>query len=332
MDTIKESFDHLPVAVCFFDKNGIVRLINHRMLALTCCLQKNGIQTLDEMQHALRYPPNEVQCLDHNLNIYRFQDGRAFRFSYDCITTKAASVYTQVIATDVTAIMWHRAELEAENKKLTHANERLRKLFENMPEIIREEETLAMKQLVHDDIGYSVLAARRVFSQQGELEEIQETADILAQAIAVLYRSEQMRNESDALAVTCSRARAMGVSVHMHGAAPKRQKNGTIAATAIRECAANCARHAHGTQVWVNFEQSPTNDTFAITNNGTPPREKIREGGGLSLLRRRIEEAGGTMRVQSVPVFELRVTLPKTNVQAAQGQQTSCDGIRSANA
>ena len=32
MDRIKESFDSLPIAACFFDKNGVVRLINRRML------------------------------------------------------------------------------------------------------------------------------------------------------------------------------------------------------------------------------------------------------------------------------------------------------------
>ena len=46
MDRIKESFDSLPIAVCFFDKNGVVRLINHRMLAIASQLRKGGIQTL----------------------------------------------------------------------------------------------------------------------------------------------------------------------------------------------------------------------------------------------------------------------------------------------
>lgn len=40
MDRIKESFDSLPIAACFFDKNGVVRLINRRMLAIANWLQK----------------------------------------------------------------------------------------------------------------------------------------------------------------------------------------------------------------------------------------------------------------------------------------------------
>ena len=34
MNSIKESFDNLPVAVCFFDKRGVVRLMNRRMLSV----------------------------------------------------------------------------------------------------------------------------------------------------------------------------------------------------------------------------------------------------------------------------------------------------------
>ena len=75
MDRIKESFDSLPIAVCFFDKNGVVRLINHRMLAVASQLRKGGIQTLAELHDALRSPPPTVRCLDSQLYIFRFSDG-----------------------------------------------------------------------------------------------------------------------------------------------------------------------------------------------------------------------------------------------------------------
>lgn len=71
MDRIKESFDSLPIAVCFFDKNGVVRLINHRMLAIASQLRKGGIQTLAELHDALRSPPPTVRCLDPQLYIFR---------------------------------------------------------------------------------------------------------------------------------------------------------------------------------------------------------------------------------------------------------------------
>ena len=81
MDRIKESFDGLPIAVCFFDKNGVVRLVNRRMFVIAGWLRKDGIQSLAEMQSALQSPPANVRCLDSRLRIYRFPDGKALRFA-----------------------------------------------------------------------------------------------------------------------------------------------------------------------------------------------------------------------------------------------------------
>ena len=133
MDRIKESFDNLPIAACFFDKNGVVRLINRRMLAIANWLRKGGIQSLAEMQNALHSPPANVGCLDLRLRIYRFPDGKALRFAQEQITTKAGVRYTQITAADVTELIRKQNQLKAENAKLAEANERLRLLLAQMP-------------------------------------------------------------------------------------------------------------------------------------------------------------------------------------------------------
>ena len=91
MDRIKESFDNLPIAACFFDKNGVVRLINRRMLAIANWLRKGGIQSLAEMQSALQAPPANVCCLDLRLRIYRFPDGKVLRLRRSRSQQKRAS-------------------------------------------------------------------------------------------------------------------------------------------------------------------------------------------------------------------------------------------------
>ncbi len=149
MDRIKESFDSLPIAACFFDKNGVVRLVNRRMLVIVNWLRKGDIQSLAEMQSALQSPPSNVICLDPRLRIYRFPDGKALRFAQEQITTKAGVRYTQVTAADVTEMIRKQDQMNAENAKLAEANARMRRLLAQMPEIIRQEETLAMKLRVH---------------------------------------------------------------------------------------------------------------------------------------------------------------------------------------
>ena len=48
-----------------------------------------------------------------------------------------------------------------------------------------------------------------------------------------------------------------------------------------------------------------------MTNDGTAPLGKIREGGGLSGIRRRTEEAGGVMNTRSAPRFMLTLAMPE---------------------
>ncbi len=315
MDKIKESFDHLPIAVCFFDSNGIVRLINHRGLSIASLLRKNGVQTLTEYESALKNPPDGICPIGkRQLQIFRFPDGSAFRFTKERLTTKDGALYTQVTAFDVTELIDRQSELSKENAKLTKVNERLKRLFEQMPEIIREEETLEMKQRVHDDIGRSILAARRTLHRQKGLSSLKESAMLFERAISVLYRSNQIRTESDSLEAVIEKSSEMGVRVLIEGEPFDIPSMQSVAALAITECAANCVRHADGTELYVQFKQGSKHTELIITNNGLPPKEEIHEGGGLSMLRRRVEEVGGTMELQSLPIFKLILTLPKKEV------------------
>ena len=37
-NAVKEGFDTLPAAICYFDRNGLLRLINHRMQEISVVL------------------------------------------------------------------------------------------------------------------------------------------------------------------------------------------------------------------------------------------------------------------------------------------------------
>ena len=69
----------------------------------------------------------------------------------------------------------------------------------------------------------------------------------------------------------------------------------------------NTVRHAKGTRLFVLLERTGTLWTIRCTNNGAAPSGPIREGGGLSSLRRQVEREGGTMTVESTPRFVLTI-------------------------
>lgn len=310
MNSIKESFDNLPVAVCFFDKRGVVRLMNRRMLSVGAELLGSGVQTLDELRRALDTPPESIERLDAEMGVYKFPNGTVLRFVERQITDKSGGSYTEVTASDVTRLVTLQQELRKENARLEDANLRLKRLYDRMPEIVREEETLAMKLRVHDDIGHTILSARRALRQGESMEAIRESAEAWESTIELLCRANSMEEPEDAIEYAKARAAELGAEVIVEGSAPKDGEMRHIFALAIRECTSNCIRHAGGKRIFARFAPYRGGWAIHITNDGKVPDDEITEGGGLSALRRRIENAGGIMRIKSRPNFALSASLP----------------------
>ena len=106
-------------------------------------------------------------------------------------------------------------------------------------------------------------------------------------------------------------AESSGVTVRIRGTEPA---NGAadLMYAAMQVCLNNAIQYAQATELAVNLWESAGRYTVMIRNNGKPPEKPITEGGGLSNLRRRIERAGGSMTVQSLPVFSLVIDIPKS--------------------
>ena len=58
--------------------------------------------------------------------------------------------------------------LKKENQKLQEMSAAMKALSKNVVTLTREEETLSMKMRVHDNLGYSVLAAQRMLMRESE--------------------------------------------------------------------------------------------------------------------------------------------------------------------
>ena len=284
MDIIKESFDNLPMAVCFFNARGVACLVNRKMLQVSIQLLGSSVQTLTELEQALASPPETVVLLSAQPPTCRFLDGSILQFTQEVIRDSDGICYTQVTASDVTELVRQQYALE--------------------------EEILTMKMRVHDDIGHSILSARRALLQESDLNTIRENAAVWEQSISLLHRANAMPQPDDQLEYAISRGRALGVQVRLGGELPKTVATRRLLALALGECVTNCVRHAGGTELYADMRPKGALLQVIMTNNGAIPQRPIREGGGLSALRRKIEAAGGTMTVSHQPRFALEVMLP----------------------
>lgn len=313
-ESVKEGSDNLPDGICYFDEKGAVRLVNRKMISLGMMLFGKEIQTLDELRRALSDPRPGAQCLDPEIALYRFQDGTVHQFTESAITDKDGKRITEVIAVNVTELYAKQEELNRENVRLADANRRMKWILDNMNDIVREEETLSMKIRVHDDIGHSILAAKKALIQHQDIAVIRENAALWETAVDLLYRANNMPAPQDEWQTVKSRAKDLGVEIVFDGTLPEDGFARHLLLFAIRECVTNCVRHAGGNRVFVKVEDDGKQTACAITNNGMEPRQEVVEGSGLSGLRRRIEREGGVMKLAGMPRFELTVILPAREI------------------
>ena len=316
---IKESVDNLPAGICFADCNGVIVLCNRQMHRLCHALMGHDLQGLDELRAALRAPVGGVAPVDEGTNSLHFPDGTVWSFCESAITDAAGKRCTQVQALDVTALYETRVELEQENAALQETNLRAKRLYAELDRTVREEETFAMKMRVHDDVGMCLLTARRALEEHAPLAELREAGRIwqrvLEQTVSksgpVSRPLPEQPTAGAALRELLSSAEGIGVHIRIEGRLPQDDGSAYLLITAMRECATNIVRHAGGSEMYVFIQTDGRGAAACITNNGTPPQGEIAEGGGLSGLRRRVESAGGTMRVKSRPAFALTITLPR---------------------
>ena len=299
-NSVKEAFDNLPSGICFFNKNGILTLCNHQMYRVFFALTGKDLQSLSEFQELLNDNSRENQ-------VFLQDDGTAWRFSSETITTSDNKTYTQVIASDVTELYSKTKELEQDNIALAEYAKRMHRLLENTIALIREEEILNMKMRVHDDIGRSVISTRRFLQQNRPMEELDLTS--WKNAVSLLRHEVELPEEQDTVAGLMSAAYSIGIKIILDGSIPKNAA-GEVLISAIRECMTNAVRHAGAKELYVHITGDENAVVAVITNNGAVPNGEITLGGGLTSLQFRIKNCGGTMRIKHLPRFELTVSVP----------------------
>ena len=303
-NAIKESFDRLPTAVCFFDRSGGIVLCNRQMYRLSQYLLNSDLQYLEELQKALASPPKGIMHLTSPEDTYRFPDGLVWKFERAAVTDRYGETYIQLTATDVTAL--HRAleQLAEDNRRLEQDAEKLRRLSENVAAVAREREQLAAKSAMHDSLAACITVTKQYLA--GDLGGID--ADIVLRE----WEKSLVFQEAGLLAAReklYESAESSGVTVRIRGTEPT---NGAadLMYAAMQVCLNNAIQHAQATELMTNIWEDGDRYTVLIRNNGRPPEKTITEGGGLSNLRRRIERVGGTMTVQSLPEFALVIGIP----------------------
>ena len=309
--SVKESLDTMSAGVCFFAENGLPVLSNTRMHKLAFLLAGRDLQTLEEWEEAFAHPKESANPLRNKEKIlFRFEDGQVWEFSKKHGTDSLGKGYVQLTAADVTELSHIRAELEVHNTELEEMIGQIQRINVNIVDITRQQEILTAKMRVHNKLGSCLLAARQYLKQDLPEEKKENMLFLWKQNLRELQEEVGSVDETDACEEVIRIADSIGIQVQVQGELPKDQDLAYLIVVALRECVTNAKRHADATRLIVQISRQGEELLASFENDGTPPKEEIVEGGGLSSLRERIGKAAGSVTVQSFPVFRLEVQLP----------------------
>ena len=305
--SVRESIDHLPTGLCFSNKIGVVLLANHRMYDL--CQQIVG----RDLQNAWLFweilskgvVRSDVERLTQGEQpTFRLPDGTVWSFS-----RSINDGIVQLMAADITQLQKLADDLTETNLDLAERNLRLREYSKNAEHLARLQERLDTKARIHSQFGQALLATRHFLLSEDEtpgpvLRRWEETINSLRMAKGTHPTGGSLESLKDA-------AQAAGLTLDIHGSLPDRPETATLFLFAAMEALTNAVRHADAQHLYFEITQTQDLDIARFANDGKIPAAPVAEGGGLGSLRRKTEQAGGIMTIETKPAFALVITVPK---------------------
>ena len=307
--SVKEAFDLLPASMAFVDSEGVPVLVNVAMNQLSLEVLGRNAVDVEDLWASLQMKSDELLGKDEF--VLRPAGGSVLLLRRESVAADDETFW-QIGATDITSEHGLARELRAKNMQLQAMRRRIRDYGARVRDVARSQELLDARVMVHDEMGHVLLTT----SYWLEHPEGYDASRLLAQWDGVLARmlegaGERSEPGAEALAEVVEESVQLGVEVLVEGDLPADVRAQGIVLRALRESVANCARHAHGSKLWLRMEPAGEGRVRAtLWNDGAVPTGPVQETGGLRSLRQAVERAGGTMRVQSSPIFQLELDLP----------------------
>lgn len=339
---IREAIDTYPDGICFAAAGGRPILSNRKINDICYRLTGHTITNADRMWEELvgmglfgsagdallpdgtgeALSPDgvgKVSSPDGVEQILCFlQDGQVWQFQRRRLCLDFGAV-TQYEAADVSELYRYQAEQREKNKQLSDALERQRALLQGIVETNVKKELLQTKMRIHADFGKLLVMTRSrlLAADEAGVVAADEAGDDSAIFQAWDNLITDMENASMAEEVVAVSpqvelrkiAALIGCSIELTGEEPKERKVLLLLYAAIREALTNAVRHAGADKLIVDIRHRQGCCEATISSNGRRDVTSIREGGGLGDLRRRLEQEGGTLRMEVNEGVVMHVTI-----------------------
>lgn len=312
--SVKEAIDTMHTGMLFFRPNGDILLCNHRMDKIARQMTGQTLRNGKEFQEFLECGALFDGCVRETLGqqqVFRLSDSTVWSISSHNIQMKYRT-FVLLTADDVTERWDAMTFLAGQNQALKKRGEELRHTIDHLHAICEAEEIARSKGRVHDILGQHIsLLFRSLRDNQQQDESI--IIDFIHN-LPMALRENQAASPGERLETLKETFLGMGVSVEIQGELPENVEVADSFSEIAVECVTNAVRHGYATCIRFHFFQNNC-WRMTVTDNGIPPTGFIREGGGITGIRRRVNRLGGTMELRTFPRFNIQIFIPKEDIQ-----------------
>ncbi|MCQ2549731.1 MAG: hypothetical protein MJ134_06800 [Lachnospiraceae bacterium] len=305
--SVRESLDKIPEGILFATKDGDIILNNGAMEKIWHDLTGQPFLPNAKMMWTalcLKSIPGYRSSSREIFLLFTLSGDRFFRFSMDNLVSSDNEEYIQILAVDVSELVQTKTQIENDTLELESQKQRLSNVLNGIVEIAKEEEILNQKILVHEKLGSALLQTKVAVSShnEGEIDASLSLWESIINGLTVsLKEADQVKNRSrgtNLLSELMEVSTMLNVNFKIEGNLPQNKEVSYTISLLANEAITNAVRHGKATEVTMKIYDKD-GIKVVTSNNGKPANSEIREGGGLSSIRERIEKTGGTLEIYS---------------------------------
>lgn len=307
--SIKEAIDRLDVGLMFSDSKGNINLVNDKMKSLLEDIFSKKYSNFNLLEKDL----SDIENLGNRSfvnfegdHVVRLEDNISWVFKKDSIIV-GDKVYIQFAAFNINDLDKATSKLECIQDKLIKNNKKLCKIMSNLEEVKITEELIKVKTIVHDAMGQRVSSLQRVISE-GNFKDYHSLM-ILTSSLMNDIRKDMNEPPRDRLDNMIQAFEEIGVKIYIEGALPANENLESLYIDIIREGIINAVRHGLANNINIEMYYDRDINYLKIKNDGRVPNECIKEGYGISTIRRRIDDFDGYMQINLYPEFEMNISI-----------------------
>jgi signal transduction histidine kinase len=329
--SIREAVDLYPGGILYASDKGRILIINPAMSKLLNSLGINSRADVpalwDDLQNRQDDFSVSVKALGEQLLI-RLRNAGSWLISRQSVVLDKKQ-YMQLLAVDVTDEDMLNVQIEESNLALEQTGREILDAIGTIDELEKQREILRMKARIHDSLGHRLsILSRLLDSGQDIITTIRQLKPMLTDL------SEAIRDSADAcpdhvLTSLVNSFALIGTVIHQKNSLPDDREVALAFAEVVREGSTNAVRHADARNVFVSFEEQKDAFTLILRNDGSLPMGDIEEGGGITGMRQRVGELGGTLAITVWPHFSIVARVPRK--QRGEKDDTSTDSGGSGN-